>query len=429
MTTTMSKPTKSMKYRIGCTLAYAYIFTSYVAQDLLISSRLNSIVLYIFLIFSAYLFLSKKPTTKIDLNKNGFFVWYIAFMIMSAVLMLFSPSISGVFNSFYSMGVALLVSMCLRTYTKTENGFRNICRCYTFSSFAFIVLLFFTGNMSGSADDRLGEQLLGNANIFASMMMFGTIFSIWLLVFDSPSILRKFIMLAIISFQIYSLMLSGGRKFLLIPFIFLYLLFMNKTNKKGKKHIIFYTLLFTVIIIFVWFLIMNVPVLYNSIGIRMEGLIYNLQGVGGDSSSVLREQLRNLAVKRWWQNPFVVYGFDSFKYYSLEMTGRFYYSHCNYTELLYNGGLLYLILYYSIFIVIMKRCFKNKELPSKYKAFIIAVVISFLIFDYGAVSYNLTLEIMFLMLAYDISSFKKITCNGEKIDGENKDLCEFDIAR
>ena len=203
--------------------------------------------------------------------------------------------------------------------------------------------------------------------------------------------------------DMYSLALSGGRKFFIVPFIFLYILLMFRKDKNGKRHMVAYTLLFAVIFGVVWWVIMNVPFFYEAIGVRMQGLVDNVQGVGGDGSAEIRERMREIAINKWLERPFIGYGFDSFKYLAQQEVGHFYYSHCNYTELLYSGGIFYFILYYLIFAIIAKNSLQNRALPNMYKAFSIGVVISLFIFDYGAVSYNGTPQIVFIMMAYSTS--------------------------
>lgn len=395
---------KINKYSVGCFLAYAYIFTSYVAHDILISARLNSLCLYAFLLCSAYIFFTNM---KVGLKNMGFMVWYIVFAAVSVMLMLLSPSFSGVFHSFYVIFVSMLVALCLQIHVGTDRGFRNICWCYAISSVALVLLLFFTGNLSGTADNRLGQDTLGNANIFATIMMMGVMFAIWLLVYDCPKKLQKIGLAAIIILELYSLVLSGGRKYFLVPFIFFYVLLLNKQDKKGRKHTLLYTAVFVVLMLVVWNLIMNVPIFYDAIGVRMEGLVANLQGEVGDDSSEIRETIRTLAFSKWFESPLIGYGFDSFKYLALEEVGHFFYSHCNYTELLYSGGIFYLLLYYWIYFRILRNCFVNKQTPVCYRAFAMGAVISFFIFDYGAVTYNSTPQISFMMMAYMASIFQK----------------------
>jgi len=213
-------------------------------------------------------------------------------------------------------------------------------------------------------------------------------------------------MTAIVIFEMYSLVLSGGRKFFIVPFIFLYILLWFKEDKRGRRHIIFYTILFAALLFGVVWLIMNVPTLYNAIGVRMEGFVQNLMGEGGDSSSAIRETIRHLAWDKWWDRVFFGYGFDSFKYLAEQEVGHFYYSHCNYTELLYSGGIFYLILYYGFYVALLWKALMRRHIAVPYRAFSVGVVLCFLVFDYGAVTYNGTLTVILLMLANSVTFFE-----------------------
>ena len=165
---------------------------------------------------------------------------------------------------------------------------------------------------------------------------------------------------------------------------------------------------------------MNVEIFYNAIGVRMENLLKAFSGMGGDNSSQVRETIRQLAFEKWLERPLFGYGYDSFKYLALQTVGQLFYSHCNYTELLYSGGILYAALFYWIYYKILKNAFRNKVIPVAYKAFAFAVVISWLVFDYGAVSYNLNPTMIMLMMAYNASTFanKETKENGQTANAE-----------
>ena len=398
------------KFSIGIILAFGYVFTSYIAQDILISSRINSLFLYTFLLSSAYIFISEK---KINKGSFDFAIWYASFMLFSMVLMLISPDVTGVFGSFYAMIVSLLVALSLQLHVKTEHKFHTMCRCYAISAVAFVLILFFTGNLKGDANDRLGQELLGNANIFAAMMMLAAMYTVWIIVYDAKKLSIRLAWCAVLALDMYALMLSGGRKFFIVPFVFLYILLWFKKDKNGRRHIFMYTAIFAVLIIAVWIIIMEIPALYNAIGVRMEGFLNNLGGEGGDASSEIREVIRNLAFDKWWGSPFWGHGFDSFKYLAQNEVNHFYYSHCNYTELLYCGGMFYFLLYYWFYFRLLWKSLRNKQLPTPYKAFTVGVVISLMIFDYGAVTYNATTQICILMMANCATSFIKQPAKGE----------------
>ena len=417
MELTNSNTLRINKYKAGLFLACLYIFASYIAQDLFLSSRINSLCLYVFLAFSAYVFITKFSASK---SISVFACWCVLFFIASCLTALYSPNFASTTSSLYLMFVAFCLCVFFQLYTNDESGFSKIAWCYSISGFILIALLFLTGNLVGDADHRLGSELVGNSNSFAAMMMVATMYSIWLWVYKIKKWLPKLLMLAIIVAYIYTLALSGGRKFFIVPFLFLYLLLFFKTNKRGKRNILLYTALFAVVVSIVWSLIMNVEIFYNAIGVRMENLLKAFAGMGGDNSSQVRETIRQLAFEKWLERPLFGYGYDSFKYLALQRVGQFFYSHCNYTELLYSGGILYAALFYWIYYKILKNAFRNKVIPVAYKAFAFAVVISWLVFDYGAVSYNLNPTMIMLMMAYNASTFanKETKENGQTANAE-----------
>jgi len=404
-------------YKIGCLIAYIYIFVAYVAQDLVISSRFTSLMLYIFLAYSAYVFVSR---FRANYSLSVFACWYLLFGLISCITALYAPSFSGATGSLYAMLVAFCLGLFLQMYARNDLEFSRIAWCYAISSFALVVLLFLTGNLKGEAGDRLGNELVGNANTFAAMMMMATMFAIWLLVYKTKTWLSKILMLTIIVADLYALVLSGGRKYFIIPFLFFYLLLLFKTNKRGKRHIIIYTVLFAGMIAVVWYLIMNVESFYNAIGVRMEDFLKSLSGEEGDNSSRVREIMRKVAFEKWLERPLWGYGFDSFKYLAQTTVGEFFYSHCNYTELLYSGGIFYFLLFYWIHYRIVRNAFRNKSIPVAYKAFAIATTVSWLVFDYGGVSYNSNPTLIMLVMAYNASTFanKETKTNGQTANTE-----------
>lgn len=398
------KDLKMNRYSVGFALVCIYILMSYVAHDFLIPSVLLPISLYPFLLCSAYVFIREfKKTELTDFTK-----WYAAFVVFSTFTMLYSPSISGAFNTFYQLVVTFFVVSAVQLYMRTEKNFLALCWCYAVSSGLLVFLVYITGNLKGDESNRLGEAIMGNANNFAMIMMIAVMCCFWLLIHGTQKIRWKLLMLAIILADLYALSLSAGRKFFVVPFIFLYLIMWFKRDKNGKRHIFLFTALFAVIVFVAGYLIMNVPVLYNAIGVRMENLFLFFTGNGGDGSSHIREEMRTLAFSEWLGRPIFGYGFDSFKYLAQEEIGQFYYSHCNYTELLYCGGVFYLLLYYWQYFKIAYRSIVDKLLPDKYKAFSLGVVVSLFIFDYGAVSYNLTSYMILLMMAFSALRFRQI---------------------
>ena len=210
-----------------------------------------------------------------------------------------------------------------------------------------------------------------------------------------------------IIYNMYALGLSAGRTFIVMPFVFLYILFLCKTNKKGKRNIITYTIIFVLIVVGAYNIMMTNEVLYEAIGVRIESLIEGQQDESElDNSSKVRDVMRSDAIKQWWERPFFGYGFDSYKYRAKDVVGELYYSHCNYTEMLYNGGVVLFIAYYWIYALILKEYKKRKSKSGKFCAFALASAISLFVFDYGSVSYSIAQLQIVLCLALKTMSFE-----------------------
>ena len=378
-------------------LLMIYLASSYFAQDVLLPAAVNSIVLYVFLAFSAFAIICQG---KIKLY--NILLWGAVFLVLSFVAMLYSPAVSILSGTYYSMIVNFILVFILSQMPWDSKRFDMIMKTFAWVSAALIIVLAMTGNLvDDSAEGRLGTELFGNANTLAMMLMVGAIYSLWIVI-SSGKISTKityFILLAVIYIGMF---LSGGRKFVVLPIIFLFILLLNKTDKKGKSHLIRNTMIVVVAAIALYWLIMKVPVFYEIIGIRFEEF-FALFGMGEqevDGSTRLRMQMIDAAWDGWLDSPLWGHGFDSFKYYNARsVTGHMYYSHNNFVELLYNQGIIGFVAYYFIYGYILVKALKHKG-RSLSKGFAIAVIVSLLAFEYFGITYSVTPAQFMLFFAY-----------------------------
>lgn len=394
---------KKIEYKIGIFLLFLYIFTSYVAVDIIVPSLVNTIFLYVFLGWGLLVTLIHGINDKLPI----YTCWYAIFMIVSFICMLYSPSVAILTGEFYLMIVSFLLTYLIQLFIKTEQDFKKLAWFYSISSLAMILMLQFTGNLSGSAEERLGGELVGNANTFAFIIMFAVLLQLWLLIYNSKGLLLKIVLFSMVIYNMYALALSAGRKFFLLPFGFVYLLLILKVNKKGKRNFILYTIICAIIAVVAFNMVMKIPILYESIGTRLESTMDKTDRTSDTYySTMTREKMRNDAIEQWWRKPIFGYGFDSYKYRAREIIGHFYYSHCNFTEMLYNGGIIYFGVYYSIYFLILKQYFKKKKVNEKYRSFALAAALVFFVLDYGAVTYSVAAVQISLCLALKALTFE-----------------------
>ncbi len=394
---------------IGIGLFCVYVLMSYLGNDVILPSAFYSTALYLFLGYSALFILSNM---KIKLNIQLF--WMLGFMALSLLTMLYSGEKEIFGGTFYLYLISVVLVLLLSQYKLNRTSVEIILWTYALSSFILVLLLAATGNLKdNSASGRLGTELMGNANTLATMLMVAAIYSMWLLVYGKNTVVTRIILVLCLLSQYFAMFLSGGRKFVIVPILFLYVLLVLKQDKAGRRHTITYTVIILLIAVILWNLIMKVDVFYNIIGQRMESLLAMFKGdtANADGSALLREKMIKIGIEGWLQSPIWGYGFDSFKFYNQIVTGYKMYSHNNFVEMLYNYGVIGFCLYYWFYLKLLLTALKNEcPKPLYARAFAIATVISLLVFEYGAVDYTIHVIAILLFMAFALLNLNEKDC-------------------
>ncbi|MEX1137677.1 MAG: O-antigen ligase family protein [Balneolales bacterium] len=240
-------------------------------------------------------------------------------------------------------------------------------------------------SFDGVSQERL-SGLIGNPNNY-SFFLFGTSLILLLPIIGKYKInpvIRYSIFACIFIFSVLILTTTGSRKgVILLTFIlFSTFLLMSKREKATIK--VQYLTVFTGIIVFFYNLFSE-----SSFYERVENIFKYSRGEQVNEGSLqIRDNMISTALTMWTEKPFIGWGLDSFRVHG----GFGTYSHNNYTELLFNQGLIGLCLYYSFFISILfvsykllKR-FKDSE-NYKIIGWVIISILVLLLWDFAAVSY------------------------------------------
>lgn len=187
--------------------------------------------------------------------------------------------------------------------------------------------------------------------------------------------------------------ISGTRKSFIILFVMLSVFYCFRYPKKLPKYFLMGAFGLGIAL----FLLLKIPFLYNSIGVRIEALILFAQGGEGDSSLASRASYISLGMSHFKESPIWGNGINCFK----TIPGAYgTYSHNNYVELLFSVGLVgtfsYYLLYLCTMIKGMTNYIKTKACGSVIS---IAVIISCLITDYAQVGYYDRSSLVFITLA------------------------------
>ena len=382
-----------------------YILMTLVANDLLIPSSLCKLSI-IFLIIATIIYITCKNKLILIAKKYNFFWWYLIFVVFSITAMLYSPDKSFLNDSSYLLYITLIILFCFCTLIDSFEKVIVVMKSYEWGAALLFFILYYTNNLS--TDERIGGSFTGNSNTFALFMMVAFFFTSWLFLYYEKNKYTKIITGMIMIMDITTVLLSGARKSVIACMIYIVILFLYKQDRKGRRHFIRNIILIGLVLFYVWKLMLNNPYLYSVVGNRMESLINQLLGnqvIIKGSSSYLREEYRHAAILGWMKSPIWGHGYDSFHFYNAIVNGHNVYSHNNYTELLYNLGVIGFAVYYFEYLRLILLGFKSKD--TSIKAITIAGMIGILLTEYGQVDYNASIIMIFLFVLYKLNIYDR----------------------
>lgn len=248
---------------------------------------------------------------------------------------------------------------------------------------------------------RLGEDDTGNwnANNVGIMMSVGILTAVYLISEVKPMIIKAMLVIFIAGF-LYLETISGSRKAILMLVLGLCALVL--LNGKGK--LLLKTIVIALIGIITFYIIINVPAIYNIIGWRIEGMINGITGNGeSDSSYVLRQNMIASAWQLFLKNPILGCGIDNFRFFNPVMKS---YSHNNFLEIAADSGIIGLIAYYGIYVYIILDYFRAAYKKDKLCIIIFVIFAVFLISQWGLVSYYDLLQNIILCIYISYARLK-----------------------
>ena len=153
-------------------------------------------------------------------------------------------------------------------------------------------------------------------------------------------------------------------------------------------------------------LVMNVPFLYELIGVRIEGMINGFFGVGTnvDSSTKTRMNLVAYGIEWFTEKPILGYGGDNFRALmaAYQPWQTAYYAHNNYVELLVSYGLVGTAVYYFLYVQMAVKGFMSRKRLSFTGITMLCLLVGLIVMDYGMVEYYSRDAQLFIVLAWTV---------------------------
>lgn len=347
-----------------------------------------------YIILFLIIFMSQKhKSTKIK-KYDAFMLLFVLFSFLSIFYTIHTQSSTSmarelVINVFLSIAISYNI-----TINEDKNRILNallysfICGTILMSLYLLVIELPQLGRWG-----RLGYNLFenyGSFMVYSYSCIISSCYLLWdLLLNEEKNKKRKINYLIKIMFLLIiciGIIASGTRKAILCPIIFIMFGYYLKYKKKFLKLFISFIIIF-MLLFFGYKIIMNNETFYNRIGVRIDSMVNSIfNNSKSDGSLNERDLLRKLSIQAWLESPVIGNGLHAFRYYSLMHNGPYLYSHCNYTELLADLGLIGFLCYYAAYLYLLFQCIKKSKNTCFY-TFFLSFLLMNLISDYSTISY------------------------------------------
>ena len=357
-----------------------------------------------------FMFLSLvTQTTHIKFNLT-YTAWILGFAFISFASIGWALSASLVLTEMKTMVVHIVVFSLLSAAIKTQNDITTLLKiilaaCLFNASYILAKNPDLITSASEGIGERLGSNENWNANLIGMMCALGTVIILHFILHQKKkSKIQIVILLILFIFLTFVAFITGSRKAFLAVLlgVFLYLLL------KFKKHRIRILLFFAIFAFIAFFLIYNVPFLYNIIGWRMEAFLASFSGKGEvDHSTILRDQLGEVATNAWKEKPLLGWGTDCVRLISQEQIGHRLYSHNNYKELLANLGVVGFTSFYWGYVYCVFHLWKLRQ--NDFAKLFLTLILVILVLGVGCVHYNDFLFGLVTMLAFSCIKITRVS--------------------
>lgn len=334
---------------------------------------------------------------------NSFAIWLFAFLAVCSISYVYSIDINRTFKVLKGILVNTLVLLSIMWNIRSLDDISDLIKIILWVSIVNAIYLIITVDWSLVGTDRLGKDYTGegwNANTIGMMSVWGILFVIYL----AKVCGQKKYYLAILLF-LPLLIYSGSRKAWVstLGVAVAYALINN------KKHIFRAMVISGISVYALYYLMINVPVLYEVGGHRLEALVEGLlQGGEMDSSAEKRMDFVGYGIRWFCEKPIFGYGLHTYaRLLGTSDYRLFTYSHNNYIELLVGVGLVGAVIYYIpyayVLISLLNKFFRERKYGIQQQTatiLFLVLVIIILVMQLGMVMYANALYITLLMMPY-----------------------------
>lgn len=323
----------------------------------------------------------------------AFSVMYAVFSFLCFLSYFYSINASQSMIRIKSIPVLLMLFCAGINYFSREDNLQKFMVMYVGAALLSCVYLFLTEDIFSGEAVGWG---ISNTNIVGTRFAFAVVFTVYFLLQQ----IRwwKILMTAVL---VMFLFLTASRSSAVIMTVSVVVLVIT-TFRQKKKSVIVALLVATALILLFLYLIFHVELLYNVIGVRLEGVFSLVETGEGDSSSEKRLTLMRYGWQSFQEHPLFGQGINTFISETKQALGFKAYSHNNYLELLVGVGLVGTLSYYVMPATLLWNSFQLMG-PERKSATLGALVFSLLVgmfvSDFFTVNYYSKTMILMYMFA------------------------------
>ncbi len=328
--------------------------------------------------------------------------WYGIFVIYACFSILWAKDVDNTLNYIPSILVTCLVCVIVSQMICSEEDLEAVLLAKYISAVVLCLYIYMTIDLQVLGDERIGVDALGegwNSNSIAFKLTIGCILGIEQLKHTKKKWL-KFVILTSIVGMFLIMMLCGSRTAFIIAIcgIAIYLWLSSRRHR--------FSVAFLIIggVFALYYMVINIPELYNVLGSRLEILEEGLAGnTQSGSGTELRLTLMRDGINIFLNDPILGVGMNNFRNAFGEMYGVYKYSHSNHIEVLANFGIIGTAIFYYVFVYLLNLCIRQvgsgKPL-NKYHILSICSVVTLMMSGFGTIFYVNSSSILLLVICF-----------------------------
>lgn len=275
-------------------------------------------------------------------------IWYFLFFAICLISIPFGINIGNSLDTMKTIVTIMILFFVIDEGLKTKIDLERYMKIYTIATFTMIIYIFLNVDIDNFQLSQYGMATTGLWNGNDVGLKCGVFLILSLYFFDKyTSKKNRFILSIAAVLALILIYYTASRKAIVISLFGCSWFFYCKHPNNRFQNLWF----ICAGICGVLYSFMNVPLLYESIGWRLEGLLAHVTGQGEvDSSTLLRAQYIKIGLDAFIDSPFIGYGINNYRYINMSETGHLTYSHNNFIELLVGIGSIGFIVYYSYYV-------------------------------------------------------------------------------